>query len=451
MKANHDIKIPFLVKHRKLKIAAIALVAFVLVAATALHGLVEGRLAMERLGLGSVKAPSDLRAIDGSTGRTGRFTAELEFSSMAAPSDQRVATEVTWDDDWFFADPTDYNHELATTCSVLSTIANAESNYYQAHTGAPAYMENALAELGFESVSTASYSYRSEIVDEVVNFLTNTNDVTAYSVGVKRLTNNETGQTRTLMLVSIRGSYGSEWISDANMGDTLTDEEGNHLGFDTAAEEIIADLAAGIEKYAEEGGDTSDISLLVTGHSRGGAAANIVAAYADEAAEAQFPLIPASNIYCYAFAVPRTTVASTARDARYDNIFNILNPSDMVPRLPLEAWGYERYGRDVWLPAYGSAGFEAYYAEVERRFEGNVGVDCPADPQDATTVDALEKNLAEEVPTQEALSSAGGLLSVVKQLTVKMDVMRVLYSHYTNVYIACMQSVSAEHMQGQLA
>lgn len=100
--------------------------------------------------------------------RAGRFAAEVDCTSMATPADQKVATEVQRDDDWFFADPTAYNHELATTRSVLAAIVNSESNYYQAGTGAPAYMEEALGKLGFTDVSTVPFRYRSEVIDEAV-------------------------------------------------------------------------------------------------------------------------------------------------------------------------------------------------------------------------------------------------------------------------------------------
>ena len=364
---------------------------------------------------------------------------------MAAPADQKVSTEVLWDDDWFFADPTEYNHELATTCSVLSAIANSESNYYQAGTGAPAYMEEALAQLGFTDISTASYRYRSEIVDEVVNFLTNTNDVTAYSVATKCVTSSETGATKTLMLVDIRGSYGSEWISDANFGAVAdaASEQVDHEGFRVAAEEVIEQISRGVAAYVEKGGSTDDLAILFCGHSRGGAAANIAAAYADEMASGPHALAPLSSIYCYAFAVPRTTTAPGAADAPYDNIFNVLNPSDLAPRLPLSTWGYARYGRDVRLPAYGSAAFEASYDEMRRRFLENVGVESPYDPTDVETVTDVENDLAEKVPTQEDFLSVGGVTALAEALMQRMDVGRVLCGHYPNTYIAWMQSVSA--------
>ena len=56
-------------------------------------------------------------------------------------------------------------------------------------------------------------------------------------------------------------------------------------------------------------------------------------------------------MYAYTFASPATTLNAQAHDARYANIFNIANPSDIMPYLPLRTWGYERYGIDKALPA----------------------------------------------------------------------------------------------------
>ena len=213
----------------------LALLAVALVAGVALAMAVWHRLEQRRLGEGVVQQPSQFEALEGSSGRTGSFTARIDFTSMATGS-ETISTEVLWDDDWFFRDPTEYNHDLATTCSVLSAVANSESAYYQAGSDSPAYMEAALAALGFEEISTASYQYRSEIFDEVVDFITGTDDVVAYSVATKRLSG-EDGAQKTLFLVSVRGSYGSEWLSDLNMGDAASYQmdEITHEGFSRAA------------------------------------------------------------------------------------------------------------------------------------------------------------------------------------------------------------------------
>ena len=423
----------------------LGLLVVVVVAGVALAVGVWHRLDQRSRGEGVVQAPSEFAALEGSTGRTGAFTVDVDFTSMATGA-ETISTEVAWDDDWFFQDPTVYNHELATTCSVLSAVANSESAYYQAGSDSPAYMEAALAELGFEQISTASYQYRSEIFDEIVDFITGTDDVVAYSVATKHVTSAD-GAEKTLFLVSIRGSYGSEWLSDLNMGDAAVYDmdEITHEGFAQAAREIVDELMARITEEAGLDG-TDDIALLFTGHSRGAAAANIAAAYADEMSQGLRVLAPLESIYCYTFATPEVTTFDTARDALYDNIFNVMNPSDMVPRLPLASWGYERFGHDLWLPGYGDEGFAEKYDAMCKIFEANTGVECPYVPEDREHVDKLVEDLGREIPTADDLTSAGGVFSLAHDLLADVNPMQVLYGHYPSVYIAWMQSLDTVTM-----
>lgn len=418
----------------------VGLLVIVVVAGVALAVAVHHRQEQERLGLGAVSAPSAPQELEGSTDRTGAFTARIDFTSMATGA-ETISTEVAWDDEWFFQDPTVYNHELATTCAVLSAVANSESGYYQAGSDSPAYMEEALAELGFEDISTASYQYRSEIFDEIVDFLAGTDDVVAYSVATKRVTSAD-GAEKTLYLVSVRGSYGSEWLSDANMGDAANYEMDaiDHEGFMRAANEIVDDLAARITEEAGTEG-TDDIALLFTGHSRGAATANLAASYADDMTLGLRVLAPLSSIYCYTFATPELTTVDNTDDALYDNIFNILNPSDMVPRLPLASWGYSRYGHDLWLPGYGDEGFDEKHEAMREVFEANTGVESPYVPEDREHVDKLVEDLGREIPTADDFASAGGIFSLVRDLLADVNPMQVLYGHYPSAYIAWMQSL----------
>ncbi|MBM6687944.1 lipase family protein [Collinsella tanakaei] len=412
--------------------------------AIALTAAVHHRQEQERLGLGAVQPPTAPEELEGSSGKTGSFTAHVEYTSMAETDGHQVATDIAWDDAWFFQDPTVYNHELATTCSVLSAIANSESGYYQAGSSSPAYMEEALAALGFQDISTASYQYRSEVFDEIVDFFAGTDDVVAYSVATKRVRNTD-GAEKTLYLVSVRGSYGSEWLSDFNMGDSSDYEMDaiDHEGFMRAASEIVDDLA---DRLSETGGQ-DDIALLFTGHSRGAATANLAASYADDMTTGLRVLAPLENIYCYTFATPEVTEFANIGDSLYDNIFNIMNPSDIVPRLPLASWGYARYGHDLWLPGVGDAAFDDHYDAMRTAFKENVGTESPYVPEDRERVDKLVEDLGREIPTAGDLTSVGGMVSLVHDLLGDINPMQVLYGHYPNVYIAWMQAIDADDLR----
>ena len=429
-------------RRRRLVRTVVAIVLAALVV-TAVAVLVQVRQRQEIAEGGGVAVPGALVPIEGSSGKTGSFTARIAYTSMAATEGGRVATEVAWDDDWFFEDPTAYNHELATTCAVLSAVANAESEYYQAHSTSPAYMEDALAALGFEEISTSSYQYRSMVVDEVVDFLAGSDDVVAYSVATKHLVSSQ-GEEKTLYLVSVRGSYGAEWLSDLRLGDAADYDldQIDHEGFMFAANEIVEDLS---QRLSEQAG--SDVALLFTGHSRGAAAANLAASYADDMTTGLRVLAPLESIYCYTFATPAVTAVDNVSDPLYDNIFNVLNPSDMVPRLPLAAWGYARYGHDLLLPGYGDEAFDEHYAQMQEVFEENVGAACPYVPSDRERVDLFVADLARAIPTADDIASASGIVSLVRSLMADLDPMQVLYGHYPNVYIAWMQVIEADELR----
>ena len=106
-----------------------------------------------------------------------------------------------------------------------------------------------------------------------------------------------------------------------------------HKGFALAAYRLNAKFAAYVTEHAES--DATKI-ILLTGHSRGAAIANILGkVYEDNSDWTSFS---------YGFATPRTTTASNAAD--YKTIFNIINTDDLVTELPLADWGFVRYGTD---------------------------------------------------------------------------------------------------------
>ena len=75
-------------------------------------------------------------------------------------------------------------------------------------------------------------------------------------------------------------------------------------------------------------------TILITGHSRGAAIANLIGANYEKKAN--------TTTYTYTFATPNNTAASNVRD--YKTIFNIVNADDMIPFMPLSQWGFDKYG-----------------------------------------------------------------------------------------------------------
>lgn len=422
-------------------------IVLVLIAALCVCAMLVVRSIQEHHGLAAVSEPSVALGSTDSQASARRLSATVSYVDIAS-GEAPTTTSVSWDDDWFFQDPTIYNHELATTCAVLSAIANAESDYYQMGSDVPAYMEEALAALGFDSVTTESYRYRSEVVDEVLDAVTNGTDVVAYSLATKRLRASD-GRERTLVMVAVRGSYGSEWISNVNLGSSAARDRGDssssdaswdssdHLGFSTAARSVVEDVGARVAELEAQG---RDVALLFCGHSRGGAIANLSAAYADTIANERHALAPLEAIYAYTFATPEVTLSTDTDNDLYGNIFNVLNPSDLVPRFPLEAWGYHRYGANVWLPADGDEGFDEAYGRMRECYRRNVGEESPSEPADRAKVDELVEKFARDIPSVSDIAQPRALWSIATGLLHDIDVVRVLYSHYPSTYIAWMQA-----------
>lgn len=555
---------------RRAPMAAVLLMA---VAATSGAALLLTRHIHELRDAG-VPAPQALSGAASSAG-CGRLRATIAYTSLDAPDGAEAHSRVVWDDAWFAADPTSYNHELAHTSAVLSALAYAESGYYQAGSNQPAYMERALASLGFGEVSTASYRFRSEVADEVLNLFTDDADVVAYTIARKRLHASAAGgegTPRDLIMVSVRGSYGSEWLSNLNMlpvaasdadagtmpsvqaaeasaddgvsvaasrdaageasagsknpaaelpmnaslreriaasvqrdlaelqadaeeaarplavmvedwlasaaallgvgadGDGAENADGaedaaqaigsqaalaldgmhDHSGYFKASSEICRELNDWIADSRRCG---AEVSVLVVGHSRGGAIANLVASELNDQAAGTAPH-PAgenafgevSSVYAYTFAAPATTVRADARGERYSNIFNIVNPSDIMPYVPLRTWGYERYGVDLLLPAVDDEGFDTHYQVMQRAYKRSVGVESACDPNDARAIAEVVDEVSQRVDSPHALLTPVGVAATVSSCAMRIDPVRVLYGHYPSAYVAWLEAVDADDL-----
>lgn len=448
-------------------------VALLLLGSTALAGMIvlAVRHGQELRGHGAIEAPAALdTAYAGELPRQGRFEANVAYTCYGVSGGGEVSSSVLWDDAWFSRDPFTYNHELARACSVISALAYAESGYYQSGSDTPPYMENALYDLGFDKVETESYRYRSEVVDEVLDVMTQQSDGVAYALAHKNLGESD-GVRRELIAVSVRGSYGSEWLSNFNLGEgeaaaaaeALADERSHdHTGYQIAALDILAQLDEWVDEAESRG---SEVSVLLTGHSRGGAVAGLLASMLDDRAATRAgagvgtdasgadadatdadatdadAAASAPRVFAYTFASPRTTLNARSNDARYGNIFNIVNPADMVTSVPLESWGYVRYGVDKPLPAVDDADFSDLHASMLTAFTELTGQEDAYDPETKLAIDAAVRELSVSVPTSSDLLTPRGVASVAASCALRINPARILLGHYPSVYIAWMEAL----------
>ncbi len=383
--------------------------------------------------LAEESSTADLEGTQGASAAatTGEITVHAKVSAIgASDSDEAGGVDFTWDDGWFFKNATSYNEKLALASGVLAAFANSESASYNGGSDAMTVVD-VLTDLGFDDVQTTSYEHRSTIQDNLATLASGATDTVAYTLASKRITAAD-GAEKTLVLVAVRGSYGSEWLSDFNIaGDAPGGYEEDHVGFAAAASVVMSDVRSYLDGHAGE-----DLCLLVCGHSRGSAVSNLIAAKADDGTLASAYGIEAGDVYCYTLACPTVTTNEDAHGSIYDNIFNLLLPSDIVPMLPLQAWGYERYGRDAYFPRTGSEGFDALDAQERAYYQQAFGRESTSDPADADAVDSAIDELYQTVPGCEGLGSLDSVCAMAHLFMYDINTPRVLASHYLPTYLS---------------
>lgn len=153
------------------------------------------------------------------------------------------------------------------------------------------------------------------------------------------------GGTETEMVVfAIRGTTGSEWFSNLNIADSDHNNSGDHEGFRSCADKVTAFIRQYLAEVVFSAG--RPVKILITGHSRGGAVANLVA----HDLTAGAAKIEKDNLYAYTFAASAVTRSPAASVP----VYNIIGTEDCILLLPLTLWGYHRHGRDCFLPSKAS-------------------------------------------------------------------------------------------------
>ncbi len=298
---------------------------------------------------------------------------EVYTFSFASQSGEYGADsdEVYYSDSFFMQSSSVYDHELARVSLALSMTAFKKK-----------YVTEFMGDLGYENIVPYRYDQ------------TGDEDKVALVMGHKKLSVEEgasggsgnlgsslfTGnRSRAVIVVAVRGGkYGDEWGSNGRIG---YDGEsfGYHYGFHKAAEDAIVQLK---EYAADNNLSLAESIIWITGFSRGAAVANVMGAMLMggdlENSRNQVTILP-QNLFCYTFASPNTVSESFVTGSVSENInqtaakqsdvhrgiYNIVNPLDIVTRLPMNAsgisktskgktvrynWDYVKYGTDLYLP-----------------------------------------------------------------------------------------------------
>ena len=187
-------------------------------------------------------------------------------------------------------------------------------------------------------------------------------DTLGYMIASKPITvwDERTGTNKpfTLVAIGVRGGgYGAEWASNLTIGDSRGSEASDksysgtyrHQGFQDGHDKVLRDLDA----YLKDNHITGDVKYWVTGYSRSGAVADLLAGTLTDRADDYRTTI--DDVYCYTYEAAAGALASEDPDGtRYPNIHNIINAMDLVPRISPAAFGHARLGVDYRMPFYGN-------------------------------------------------------------------------------------------------
>ncbi|MCM1186213.1 MAG: cellulose binding domain-containing protein [Lachnoclostridium sp.] len=289
-----------------------------------------------------IKDPEELEFVFGQVADSIiRCTGEFSYPGKSKDYTARYY----YDDNYFKESSYTYNQHLATMslCLDLSSWNSAdEPDYTRKMKNAEALL-NEMGFIGFD------HNYADFAEEGILG------KPTKDSVGAvaAHKSVNFDGREYTLIALAIRGGgYEREWASNFTIG-----ESGDHQGFSEARDTVIAFL----KKYIAEQGIQGDIKLWITGYSRAATTANLVAGAIDKGTvDLDGCNLELKDMFAYTFETPAGTVDSEARTEKYSNIFNIVNLNDPVPKVAPEDWGFDRYGKDRFIPAPEIDGEDSY-------------------------------------------------------------------------------------------
>ena len=278
---------------------------------------------------------------------------EYPITFRTDTQDHDITYDFYYSEDFFRRPATEYDHELAQMSlglivSGFSTRASDAQYTTDGDVGREDNIRAAYETLGFDHAEFYNYDVGLDCTDNKVAF------------SFARKTISRDGALYTVIPVILRGGgYGAEWASNFYVND-----DSAHTGFRNAAEAVYDAL----EDYLQREDDLSElgtVKLWIGGYSRAAATANLLAALVCNDLDG----IIENNVYAYTFAAPHAVTGMEEGGVSWDYnnnynawlipkssfdetcIHNIINSGDIVPRIPLNDWGYHRNGNDMFLPA----------------------------------------------------------------------------------------------------
>ena len=340
--------------------------------------------------------------------------------------------EVYYSNHFFLKPSTTYDPHLATVSMVATDKSGAFSTIKEGATkeeidqwclDQPAKLREFFMTIGFEDFDTnLDYINRTAF------------DSIGVAAASREVIDPDTKETFTLIAVVPRsGSYFREWSNNIWLGDG-TESDYMHEGWYKAANR----MNSYIKEYVNTKNITGRVKLWMAGFSRGGATVNLAAGLLDnklDKGEAVFDngaTLAHDDIFAYTFEAPQganvnSKTVKSPKDAIYNNIWNIINPNDLVPKVAMSGFGFTRFGTDKFITTYffDPEGFENnrwVFKALYDSIGGNLN-DYKADnfQMYGTTVGTMTKNISATIGATLAGTIVAGGYTASKLDWIKKD------------------------------
>lgn len=232
---------------------------------------------------------------------------DVEWLSSVSSQDtenKTIKDTFYYSDDWFSDDPSSENQELALASIqlVASCISDNADNPGEAFLKSMGFEEVGYSDFGSTDPDDCNYTWGRKTIG----------DKTLVAVVIQSVNNGWKQKNKA-------------WKQNFTVNEPgSSDPSGEHYAYSKAVDKVADDIAA-------LGGDGA--TFWITGHSRGGAIANVLAARLSDK-------LSGSKIFAYTFEAPATVDAEAAGDYKF--IHNYVCSDDIVTHIPL--WGMTRYG-----------------------------------------------------------------------------------------------------------
>ena len=239
------------------------------------------------------------------------------------------STPIYYSDDYFRHSSTEYDPHLATLSCIMTNFSVPLDN----------------------PKSVDDSSWYSKQPDRLHGFFD--------SIGFMDFDTNEDYVSRSgfdTIGVGIRsGGYFREWSNNVYLGDGSKSDY-MHEGWYNAANKTINY----INEYISANQITGKVKLWIAGFSRGGATANLAAGLLDnrikdsEETFSNGATLRHDDLFAYTFEAPQGANYNSQNVEKpgselYNNIYNVVNPNDPVPKVAMSEYGFTRFGTDKFI------------------------------------------------------------------------------------------------------